>query len=78
MKRNNVTDFITELKQRADFKGRHYPNTDEEQNKDAQELLTFAEGTTERQEINLVNKIAKILQTYNAQTLGNYIYSLHL
>lgn len=74
MKRNNVTDFITELKQRADFKGRHYPNTDEEQNKDAQELLTFAEGTTERQEINLVNKIAKILQTYNAQTLGNYIY----
>lgn len=74
MKRNNVTDFITELKQRADFKGRHYPNTDEEQNKDAQELLTFAKGTTERQEINLVNKIAKILQTYNAQTLGNYIY----
>lgn len=74
MKRNNVENFIVELKQRADFKGRHYPNTEEEQNKDAQELLTFAEGTTERQEINLVNKIAKILKTYNAQTLGNYIY----
>lgn len=74
MKRNNVENFIVELKQRADFKGRHYPNTEEEQDKDAQELLTFAEGTTERQEINLVNKIAKILQTYNAQTLGNYIY----
>lgn len=74
MKRNNVENFIVELKQRADFKGRHYPGTEEEQNKDAQELLTFAEGTTERQEINLVNKIAKILKTYNAQTLGNYIY----
>ena len=74
MKRNNVENFIVELKQRADFKGRHYPGTEEEQDKDAQELLTFAEGTTERQEINLVNKIAKILQTYNAQTLGNYIY----
>ena len=74
MKRNNVENFIVELKQRADFKGRHYPSTEEEQNKDAQELLAFAEGTTERQEINLVNKIAKILKTYNAQTLGNYIY----
>lgn len=74
MKRNNVENFIVELKQRANFKGRHYPGTEEEQNKDAQELLTFAEGTTERQEINLVNKIAKILKTYNAQTLGNYIY----
>lgn len=74
MKRNNVENFIVELKQRADFKGRHYPGTEEEQDKDAQELLTFAEGTTERQEINLVNKIAKILKTYNAQTLGNYIY----
>lgn len=74
MKRNNVENFIVELKQRANFKGRHYPSTEDEQNKDAQELLTFAEGTTERQEINLVNKIAQILQTYNAQTLGNYIY----
>lgn len=73
MKKNDVDKYIANLKQKLNWKGKHFPKTEAEQIADQKVLMESAKGEKEREQVKLFIFAANNLKTYSDLKISDYI-----
>lgn len=73
MKKNDVDKYIANLKQKLNWKGKHFPKTEAEQIADQKVLMKNAKSEKEREQVKLFIFAANSLKTYSDLKISDYI-----